>query len=168
MGNPKSIIHISSIAGQSNLLPVPLYGASKHAINGFVRSLAHLKSTTGIRVAAVAPGVIKTPIWTSEKLGMIKAEDQWVQPEEVATVMLSLVEKTEISSRLGENAEQVETIKIGGGSILEVTHGRLRDVQELNYPGPSGARGSTASGMGEAYEEVYGLLPVDSWGKPSG
>ncbi len=165
--NPKSIIHISSIAAQLSLLPVPLYCASKHAISGFVRSLAHLESTLGIRVAAVAPGIVKTPIWTSEKLAMIKTEDDWVLPEDVAEVMVALAEKTEIASCLGENAEQGEMITLSGGSVIEVTKGRLRDVQALNDPGASGAAGSTASGMAELYEEVYGLLQVDGWGKPS-
>jgi 3-hydroxybutyrate dehydrogenase len=163
--NPKSIILISSIAGQLNLLPLPLYCASKHAVNGFVRSLAHLESTLGVRVAAVAPGITSTPIWTSEKLKMVKAEDQWVKPEEVAEIMVALVEKTEIGCRFGENAEGGERIKIGGGSIIEVTRGRLRDVQEFQDPGPSDAPGTTASGMAEAYGEVYGLVSVNGWGK---
>ncbi|ERF69177.1 hypothetical protein EPUS_01134 [Endocarpon pusillum Z07020] len=164
--NPKSIIHISSITAQLTLLPLPLYCASKHAISGFVRSLAHLESTLGIRVAAVAPAIVKTPIWTSEKLVMIKAEDEWVLPEDVADVMVDLVEKTEISSYFGENAEQGEMIRIGGGSVIEVAKGRLRDVQTLNDPGPSGP-GTTASGMAELYEGVYGLLQIEGWGNPS-
>lgn len=58
-----SIVHISSIAGQASELTTPLYVASKHALNGFVRSLCTLESVFNIRVTAVAPGVIKTPIW---------------------------------------------------------------------------------------------------------
>jgi 3-hydroxybutyrate dehydrogenase len=165
--NPKSIIHISSIAGQITSLSVPLYHASKHAISAFVRSLAQLESTMGIRVAAVAPGIIKTPIWTAEKLAMIKPEDEWVLPEAVAEVMVALVEKTEISSRFGKTAEQGDMIKLGGGSIIEVSKGRVRDVQSFNDPGPSPVPGNTASGMGQFSEEVYGLLQVDGWGKLS-
>jgi 3-hydroxybutyrate dehydrogenase len=165
--NPKSIVHISSIAGQIFSLPLPLYHASKHAITAFVRSLGQLESTLGIRVAAVAPGIIKTPIWTSEKLAMVKAEDQWVLPEEVAEVMIALVSKMEISTRFGENAEQGEVIRLGGGSIIEVAKGRLRDVQPFNDPGPSGVEGTTVGGMGEYVDEVHGLLSVDGWGKRS-
>ncbi len=165
--NPKSIIHISSIAGQTTSLAVPLYHASKHAISAFVRSLAPLESTLGIRVAAVAPGVIKTPLWTSENLAMIKAEDEWVLPEEVAEVMVALVEKTEISCQFGEGAEQGKTIKLDGGNIIEVSKGRLRDVQPFNDPGPSKGPGNTASGIGQITDEVYALLNVDGWGKPS-
>lgn len=165
--NPKSIIHISSVAGQTTSLPVPLYHASKHAINAFVRSLASLESTLGIRVAAVAPGIIKTPLWTSEKLALIKAEDEWVLPEEVADVMVALIEKTEIANRFPETAEQGDVIKIGGGSIIEVSKGRLRDVQPFNDPGPSGVAGAVVSGVGELVEEVHGLLSVEGWGKPA-
>lgn len=164
--NPKTIIHISSTAGQLAVLPAPMYCASKHAINGFVRSLATLETAVGIRVAAVAPGVIKTPIWTEEMLDMIKTEDEWVLPEDVAAVMVDLVEKTEMSSRFGENAEQGETIKLGGGSIIEVAKGRLRDVQLVNDPGPSGA-GTTSSGVGQLIGEVHNLLDVEGWGKVS-
>jgi NAD(P)-dependent dehydrogenase (short-subunit alcohol dehydrogenase family) len=62
--NPKRVIIISSIAGQVSNLATPLYVAGKHAMNGFIRSLGHLDATTGIRVNGVAPGVIKTPLWT--------------------------------------------------------------------------------------------------------
>jgi 3-hydroxybutyrate dehydrogenase len=58
-----SIVHISSIAGQDASLPTPMYIASKWGISGFVRSLAPLERGLGIRVTAVAPGVVKTPLW---------------------------------------------------------------------------------------------------------
>lgn len=167
ISNPKSIIHISSTAGQASSLPTPLYHASKHAISAFVRNLADLESTLGIRVAAVAPGVIKTPIWTSEKLAMVTTEDEWVMPEDVAKVMIDLVEKNGVSDRFGENAEQGQEIKIGGGSIIEVAKGRLIDVPPFNNSGPSGVAGSMVSGLGQFVDEVYGLLSIDGWGKAS-
>lgn len=165
--NPKSIIHISSVAGQNASLLTPIYHASKHAINGFVRCLGHLESTLGIRVAAVAPGVVETPLWGSDTLALLKDKVVWISPEEVAEVMAALVNKTEISSRFGEKAELGDPIKIGGGSIIEVSKGRLRDVQQFNDPGPSGAPGTTAQGVEEFENEVYDLLKVEGWGKPS-
>ena len=44
------VVHISSIAAQMALLPTPMYVASKHAISGFVRSLADLEPRLNIRV----------------------------------------------------------------------------------------------------------------------
>lgn len=52
--NPKRLVHISSIAGQVPSFTTPMYIASKHAISGFVRSLADLDKV-GIRVNGVAP-----------------------------------------------------------------------------------------------------------------
>lgn len=162
--NPKTIIHISSVAGQTVSLVKPVYHASKHAINGFVRSLAKLESTLGIRVAAVAPNVIKTPLWTSEHLAFVLGGDTWILPEEVAAVMVALIEKTEITSRSGENAD---LIQLRGGSIIEVNKGGLRDVQQYNDPGPSGPAQTSASGLKELEDETFGLLNVEDWGKAS-
>ncbi|KAI9812290.1 MAG: hypothetical protein M1827_004739 [Pycnora praestabilis] len=148
--NPKSIIHISSIAAQRTLLPTPIYCASKHAISGFVRSLASLEQRAGIRVTAVAPGVIKTPLWTDhpEKMKMIKENDKWISPEEVADVMLACVQ------------EEGNV----GGTILEVGKGKIRKVEALMDEGPSG-EGHTVGGISELEEEAVELMMKEGWGR---
>jgi NAD(P)-dependent dehydrogenase (short-subunit alcohol dehydrogenase family) len=100
----RQVVHVSSIAGQTSPLPVPMYNATKHAINGLVRSLAPLEARLGIRVAAVAPGVVKTPLWTehAEKIKAVGAKDAWVTPEEVAEVMVALVDKDEMGNVASE------------------------------------------------------------------
>ncbi|KAI1498604.1 short-chain dehydrogenase [Biscogniauxia marginata] len=124
VSNPKRVVHISSVAGQVPNFVAPLYGASKYAITGFVRCLAGLDSSHGVRVNAVAPGVVRTPLWTEhpEKLINLDTEkDGWVTPDEVAEAMLRCVEDTEIP----------------GGSIMEVGKDNSRLVQVYNDPGPS-------------------------------
>lgn len=54
-----SIVHVSSVAGQIHGIFTPMYFASKHAIHGFVRSLGPLEEDFGVRVTAIAPGLIK-------------------------------------------------------------------------------------------------------------
>jgi NAD(P)-dependent dehydrogenase (short-subunit alcohol dehydrogenase family) len=49
--SPKTVIEVSSIAGQTSPLAAPIYNATKHAINGSVRGLAPLEAKLGIRVA---------------------------------------------------------------------------------------------------------------------
>ena len=55
--NKKGVILITaSIAGYAGTYSAPLYCATKHAVVGFVRSLAQLDELEGIKVCAVAPG----------------------------------------------------------------------------------------------------------------
>ncbi|RAL61789.1 hypothetical protein DID88_002852 [Monilinia fructigena] len=124
------VIHISSIGGQAPFFPTPMYVASKHAISGFVRSLAQLEFPSPdipkVRISAVAPGLIKTPLWTEnpEKMAFVTEDDPnntpWVTTQFVAEAMLELVESE----------------KYLGGTILEV--GKVvRKVEAFNDPGPS-------------------------------
>ncbi|KAF5586238.1 15-hydroxyprostaglandin dehydrogenase [Fusarium pseudocircinatum] len=147
---PGSIVHISSIAAQGPVLSVPMYCAAKAGISHFVRSLGGLETPpestdlASIRVTAVAPGVIKTPLWTEhpEKLAWIDgAKDEWVEPEDVALAMLSLVEKDDYV----------------GGTVLEVGKGQTREVHVLNDVGPSGS-GHTVSGLKKGVDEVWEIL----------
>lgn len=150
--NPKRLVHISSIAGQTPGFPFPLYIASKHAISGFIRSMAELDSTLGIRVNGVAPGVIKTPLWTDhpEKMKLFNEEqDTWVLPEEVAEQMLRCCEDDEID----------------GGYVMEVLKDNYRKVDWRMDPGPTGV-GASVSNRAGLTEEVFGWLAEPGWGVP--
>ncbi len=57
-----SIINISSMAAQYGLPRVIAYSASKTAIDGFTRAMAVELSPKGIRINAIAPGFIYTPM----------------------------------------------------------------------------------------------------------
>ncbi|OAL47736.1 NAD-dependent 15-hydroxyprostaglandin dehydrogenase [Pyrenochaeta sp. DS3sAY3a] len=161
--NRKSIILISSTAGQKTPLAAPIYCATKHAINGFVRCLAPLQERVGIRVAAVAPGVVKTPLWTehAEKSQAIEeGKDQWVTPELVAEVMMALVSRDEIPQSSQDAATEASPVMVPivGGSVLEVTAGHVRNVSAVNDPGPAGRAGSTVSNMQALENRVWEAL----------
>jgi NAD(P)-dependent dehydrogenase (short-subunit alcohol dehydrogenase family) len=154
--NPKRIIHIASVAAQVPVFRAPLYGASKFAIAGFVRSIAPLDEY-GIRVCAVAPGVVKTPLWTDhpEKLGNVdETKDAWVTPQEVAEAMLSCLE---------------DPAKIGG-TVLEVGAGHTREVSVYNDPGPDTRpeAGLILSDGSFGDDQVHGWLADESvWRRPA-
>ncbi|KAI5362089.1 Putative short-chain dehydrogenase/reductase SDR, NAD(P)-binding domain superfamily [Septoria linicola] len=148
--NPKRVVHISSIAGQTPNFAAPMYTAAKHGLSGFIRSLAPLEQSLGIRVNGVAPGIIRTPLWTEhpEKLTLLdEKRDEWVEPEEVAAAMLECVESEE---------------KVGGW-VLEVVKDATRNVDWRNDPGPQGP-GATASNAAVNVAEVFNWLAQPGWG----
>ncbi|KAJ4985487.1 short chain dehydrogenase [Stagonosporopsis vannaccii] len=152
--NPKRVLIVSSIAAQTATLHTPLYVAAKHSLNGFVRSLAPLESRYNIRINAIAPGVIKTPLWTEhpEKLLFFDEEkDEWASPEEVADAMLRCLEDDDLV----------------GGTVLEVGKGQTRRVGQFMDPGPRG-RGHTVGKAEGAYGEVYKVLEAEGWGRVKG
>ncbi|PWY96399.1 hypothetical protein BO94DRAFT_552036 [Aspergillus sclerotioniger CBS 115572] len=155
----KHIIHISSIAGQGPNFCAPIYVATKHGINGLVRSLAKLDREYGIRVTAVAPGVIKTPLWTDhpEKLKIVDEKaDEWVTSDEVAQVMLALIQQDKVSGIIGDQEGQHgHQFPVRGGTILEVSK-TVRPVEAFNDPGPGNRPGNTVSDDGALIEETFG------------
>jgi NAD(P)-dependent dehydrogenase (short-subunit alcohol dehydrogenase family) len=58
------IVMISSVAGKNGSPLSAAYSASKHAIEGLSESLRREMMLFGIDVIIVAPGAVKTPIWS--------------------------------------------------------------------------------------------------------
>lgn len=59
---PADILVTSSIAGVGGLSLDPVYAASKHAVMGFVRSVAPLLEESGVRLQVICPGGVDTSI----------------------------------------------------------------------------------------------------------
>lgn len=57
------VLVTSSISGHQAIHWEPIYSASKHAIQSFVHGLRRQLLTTGIRVGAVAPGMVLNELW---------------------------------------------------------------------------------------------------------
>jgi NAD(P)-dependent dehydrogenase (short-subunit alcohol dehydrogenase family) len=58
------IVMISSVAGKNGNPLMSAYSASKHAIEGLSESLRREMMLFGIDVVIIAPGAVKTPIWS--------------------------------------------------------------------------------------------------------
>ena len=63
-GSPGRIVMISSVAGKNGNPFTSAYCASKHAVEGFAESLRRELMLFGIDVVIIAPGPVKTPIWS--------------------------------------------------------------------------------------------------------
>ena len=93
-----SIINLSSVSGVIGTPNRSAYAASKAAVDGLTRSLAVEYGRHGIRVNAVAPGVIDTALWAKNKAipGVVEETTKfiplgrWGQPEDVADVIVFL------------------------------------------------------------------------------
>jgi len=94
--NKGSIINMSSVAGLHGIPIASHYGAAKGGILGFTRSVAQEMGSRNIRVNAICPGWIETPM-TENFSPLLRATLaarvpllRWGQPEEVAATALFL------------------------------------------------------------------------------
>jgi meso-butanediol dehydrogenase/(S,S)-butanediol dehydrogenase/diacetyl reductase len=60
--HPASIVNVTSVGGMLGVPNRAAYSASKHAVIGLTRSMAMEVGQFGIRVNAIAPGMIRTPM----------------------------------------------------------------------------------------------------------
>jgi NAD(P)-dependent dehydrogenase (short-subunit alcohol dehydrogenase family) len=91
-----SIVNISSTFGHKGGAGVAIYAASKHAVEGLTKSVALEVGSSGIRVNAVAPGPIQTPMLdrfgeeAEAYFATLNAQKRIGQPDEVASAVLYL------------------------------------------------------------------------------
>jgi NAD(P)-dependent dehydrogenase (short-subunit alcohol dehydrogenase family) len=77
-----SIVSISSVVGRSGKANMTHYCASKFGVVGFTQALAHELAPYGVRVNAICPGIVRTPMWDVELAEIVEAtgvttEDAW-------------------------------------------------------------------------------------------
>jgi NAD(P)-dependent dehydrogenase (short-subunit alcohol dehydrogenase family) len=65
MPKGSTIVVTASLAGLTAIPDDPIYGLTKHAVVGFVRSVAPQLSARGIRIQAVCPGWADTALMTN-------------------------------------------------------------------------------------------------------
>ena len=94
--NQGAIVNMSSVAGLMGLESVPHYSAAKAGILGFTRAVAREVGSRNIRVNAICPGFIDTPMTQPMSPLMRKAITartplgRWAEPEDVAKTALFL------------------------------------------------------------------------------
>jgi 3-oxoacyl-[acyl-carrier protein] reductase len=113
-----SIVLVASLAARGVVGTIPAYAATKGAIDTLVKHFASLLGARGIRVNAVAPGVVETDMSNFTKtdagrdlaLGM-QALKRLAQPDDIGGVVAFLA---------SEDARWIsgDTIHVDGGSKL--------------------------------------------------
>lgn len=85
-----SIVVTASLAGLVPTESDPLYALTKHALVGFVRSVAPQLEDRGIRIKAIAPGFVDTPLLDAGARAAFEAEEfPLLRPDEVAEAILA-------------------------------------------------------------------------------
>lgn len=93
------IVNTSSVAGLVGFASIPAYTASKHGVAGLTKAAALEFAKSGIRVNAVCPGVIRTPMVERFTSGNPEMEAQLTagepsgrlgEPEEIAQAVIWL------------------------------------------------------------------------------
>jgi NAD(P)-dependent dehydrogenase (short-subunit alcohol dehydrogenase family) len=94
-----AIVNTASLAGLKGLSGQAAYVASKHGVVGLTKSAAVEYATTGIRINAVCPGVIDTPLIAPNMKDRPHVQKAYIdmepighlgQPEEIAAAVLWL------------------------------------------------------------------------------
>ena len=112
--NPSSVVLTSTAMIEKGVVGMSVYAATKAAVRSLARTLSAELAPRGVRVNAVSPGLIETPIYG--KLGLPpEAVKEWAgqllarvpagrlgQPEEVAKAVLFLA-SDDSSYMMGEN-----------------------------------------------------------------
>jgi NAD(P)-dependent dehydrogenase (short-subunit alcohol dehydrogenase family) len=87
-----AIVATSSLAGIIPFPPDPVYDLTKHAVVGFIRSVAPTLAARGITANTVNPGMTDTNILGPDAKAMLAAADfPLMPPEQIAEAVLGIV-----------------------------------------------------------------------------
>ena len=132
-GAGRSMLLLSSVAGQIGSQTDPPYSAAKAAVINFTQCAAKDLAPFGVRVNALCPGMVKTPLnrsvyeawareqpeserpsyeeWTADKIKKLVPLNRWQEPEDIAAmaVFLASVRARNITG---------QTINVDGGYVM--------------------------------------------------
>jgi NAD(P)-dependent dehydrogenase (short-subunit alcohol dehydrogenase family) len=123
-----TIVVTASLAGLTGVESDPIYALTKHAVVGFVRSVAPQLAPRGIRINAVCPGFADTPMVAGElRTSLEQAEFPLLTAKDVAAAILQVAR--------GEGTGEAWVVQPG------------REPEPYRFRGIPGARAAGATGV---------------------
>jgi NAD(P)-dependent dehydrogenase (short-subunit alcohol dehydrogenase family) len=107
-----SIVCTASLSGLVATPVDPVYGLTKHAVIGFMRSVAPQLAKRGIRIGAVCPGFTDTPMLADELRGAVDAP--LIEPSFVAEAALRAMQDTETGGAWVVQPNRIEKFRFPG------------------------------------------------------
>ncbi|KAJ5170289.1 Short-chain dehydrogenase/reductase SDR [Penicillium coprophilum] len=84
----RNLILTSSIGGLYPCMLTPVYSSTKHALVGFTRSVGERLWEEGVRINALCPGVVETPLFSVEAFTSVFPRETFI-PMDVVTGIIS-------------------------------------------------------------------------------
>jgi NAD(P)-dependent dehydrogenase (short-subunit alcohol dehydrogenase family) len=94
-GTPGAVVNTASLIGLWPMPGAPVYAAAKAGVVNFTRSLGYLADESGIRVNAICPELVDTPMALAlgvEQLEELRRSGGILTPEAIADGVVELVE----------------------------------------------------------------------------
>ena len=93
------VLVTSSVSGHQDIHWEPVYSATKHAMQSFVHTVRRQLVGTGVRMGAVAPGVVLNELWGidegSNDVGVAVGARTGIRSEDVAEAVLFMLTRPE-------------------------------------------------------------------------
>ncbi|WP_033384920.1 SDR family oxidoreductase [Sporichthya polymorpha] len=91
LARPGVVTVTASLAGLMGVPADPVYAMTKHAVIGLVRSTAAGLATEGVRIHAVCPGFVQTPLLGAAQQQFEAAEFPLLTADQIAAALADLV-----------------------------------------------------------------------------
>jgi 15-hydroxyprostaglandin dehydrogenase (NAD) len=94
-GNGGVVINLASLIGLYPMAAAPVYAAAKAGVVNFTRSLAELGVDSGIRVCAICPELVDTPLAAGmgeDALDELRESGRILRPEDIAGCVMGLID----------------------------------------------------------------------------
>ncbi|KAF4973792.1 hypothetical protein FSARC_21 [Fusarium sarcochroum] len=112
-----NLLFVASLGAYVHSIQTPLYFASKAAIVSFVKSMSRLRSALGIRIAAICPGAVDTPIFYPDYCRKrVRPDDLTLTAEECAGIIMDVLTKS----------------KYGDGNIVQVMRVGTKEEPDIS------------------------------------